>query len=53
VQRLGELQRQVVTLRLLEDQPGERVADLLGTTPGNVAVVLHRAKLALRDCMSS
>lgn len=52
VQRLGEMQRQVVTLRLLEDQPGERVADLLGTTPGNVAVVLHRAKRALRDCMA-
>lgn len=52
VQRLGELQRRVVTLRLLEDHPGERVADLLGTTSGNVAVILHRAKRELRECMS-
>lgn len=52
VERLGELQRRVVTLRLLEDQSGQRVADLLETTPGNVAVLLHRAKRALRECMS-
>lgn len=52
VEKLGDVQRQVVTLRLLEDQPGVRVADLLGTTPGNVAVILHRAKLELRECMA-
>lgn len=52
VEKLGEVQRQVVTLRLLEDQPGVRVADLLGTTPGNVAVILHRAKRELRECMA-
>ena len=34
VEKLAEMQRQVVTLRLLEDQPGVHVADLLGTTPG-------------------
>lgn len=52
VERLAEVQRRVVTLRLLEDQPNARVADLLGMTPGNVAVILHRAKQALRDCMA-
>ncbi|WP_164018709.1 RNA polymerase sigma factor [Pyxidicoccus trucidator] len=52
VQRLGEVQRRVVTLRLLQDQPGEQVAALLGTTPGNVAVLLHRAKRELRECMT-
>lgn len=52
IEKLAEIQRQVATLRLLEDQPGERVADLLGTTPGNIAVILHRAKRALRDCMA-
>lgn len=51
VEKLGEVQRRVVTLRLLEDQPGVRVADLMGTTPGNVAVILHRAKRELRACM--
>ncbi len=52
LQKLGEVQRQVVTLRLLEDHPGEKVATLLGTTPGNVAVILHRAKRELRDCLA-
>lgn len=52
VEKLGEVQRRVVSLRLLEDQPGVRVADLLGTTPGNVAVILHRAKRELRECMA-
>jgi len=52
VEKLGEVQRRVVTLRLLEDQPGVRVAELLGTTAGNVAVILHRAKRELRDCMA-
>ncbi len=53
VELLGEVQRKVVTLRLLEEQPGERVAELLGTTPGNVAVILHRAKRELRACMDA
>ncbi|QSQ16048.1 RNA polymerase sigma factor [Myxococcus landrumensis] len=52
VEKLAMVQRQVVTLRLLEDLPGVRVADLLGTTPGHVAVILHRAKRELRACMA-
>ena len=52
IDKLAELQRRVVTLRLLEDQPGVRVADLLGTTAGNVAVILHRAKAELRACIT-
>jgi RNA polymerase sigma-70 factor (ECF subfamily) len=43
----------VVTLRLLEERPGEDVAAALGITPGHVAVLLHRAKQALRVCMTS
>lgn len=52
VERLGQVQRLVVNLRLLENRPGAHVADLLGTTPGNVAVILHRAKRALRECLA-
>ncbi len=52
LQKLGEVQRRVVTLRLLEDHSGEKVATLLGTTPGNVAVILHRAKRELRECLA-
>lgn len=50
--QLGETQRQVLRLRVLEEEPGEIVAELLGTTPGHVAVLLHRARRALRECMS-
>ena len=45
--------RAVVDLRLVDDIPGEDVARMLGTTPGNVAVMLHRAKQQLRGCMDS
>lgn len=51
VARLAEAQRNVVTLRMLDELPGEAVAELLHTTPGNVAVLLHRAKGRLRACM--
>ncbi|MBF5042535.1 sigma-70 family RNA polymerase sigma factor [Aggregicoccus sp. 17bor-14] len=53
VAHLGEVQRRVVTLRLLDEVPGEDVARLLGTSAGNVAVLLHRAKGQLRTCMAS
>jgi RNA polymerase sigma-70 factor (ECF subfamily) len=53
VQELCEIQRAVVTLRMLEERPGEDVAQALGITPGHVAVLLHRAKAALRECMAS
>lgn len=53
IEKLSEVQQHVVTLRLLEDRPGEVVATLLDTTPGNVAVILNRAKRALRECIAS
>jgi RNA polymerase sigma-70 factor (ECF subfamily) len=52
VEELCEIQKAVVTLRMLEEQPGEDVAQALGITAGHVAVLLHRAKLALRACMT-
>jgi RNA polymerase sigma-70 factor (ECF subfamily) len=52
VAELCEIQRAVVTLRLLEERPGECVAEILGVTQGYVAVLLHRAKSALRECMA-
>ncbi len=41
-----------MTLRMLEEQPGEDVARAR-ISAGHVAVLLHRAKLALRACMTS
>jgi RNA polymerase sigma-70 factor (ECF subfamily) len=52
VEELCEIQRAVVTLRMLEEQPGDDVAKELGITSGHVAVLLHRAKAALRACMT-
>lgn len=48
---LSEIQRAVVALRLVDDVHGENVARLLGTTSGNVAILLHRAKAKLRSCI--
>jgi RNA polymerase sigma-70 factor (ECF subfamily) len=53
VGRLAEVQRAVVTLRMLDDRPGEDVARELGLRPGHVAVLLHRAKADLRACMKN
>jgi RNA polymerase sigma-70 factor (ECF subfamily) len=52
VGRLAEVQRAVVTLRMLDDRPGEDVARTLGIKPGHVAVLLHRAKASLHACMT-
>jgi RNA polymerase sigma-70 factor (ECF subfamily) len=52
VQGLGEVQRAVVTLRMLDEVDGEDVARALGITPGHVAVLLHRAKANLHACMT-
>ncbi len=51
VSELCDVQRAVVTLRMLEEQPGDDVARALGISAGHVAVLLHRAKGALRACM--
>jgi len=53
VQTLADIQRAVVTLRMLDDVPGEDVATTLGITPGHVAVLLHRAKTNLLSCMTA
>jgi RNA polymerase sigma-70 factor (ECF subfamily) len=50
---LGEVPRAVVTLRMLDELPGEDVARLLGVSPGHVAVLLHRAKARLLTCMTT
>lgn len=53
IAELCEIQHAVVTLRLLEERPGEDVAELLGVSNNHVAVLLYRAKSALRACMTS
>jgi RNA polymerase sigma-70 factor (ECF subfamily) len=53
VDQLCETQKAVVMLRLLEERPGEDVAESLGISRGYVDVLLHRAKASLRVCMTS
>jgi RNA polymerase sigma-70 factor (ECF subfamily) len=53
VAELCEIQRAVVTMRILEERPGEDVAQLLGITKNHAAVLLHRAKSSLRSCMTA
>ena len=50
---LGDVHRRVVTLRLLDELSGPEVAEALGLTPGNVAVLLHRAKKQLERCLKT
>jgi RNA polymerase sigma factor (sigma-70 family) len=49
---LAKLQREVVMLSLLDEQPRERVARLLGISEGHVRVLLHRARMHIRACGS-
>ncbi len=53
VNRLAEMQRQVVRLRMLQELSGQETAQQLGLAPGRVAVLLHRAKKALLECLVS
>ncbi len=53
VERLGDVQRAVVTLRLLDELDGDDVARALGITRSHVAVLLHRAKANLHACMTA
>lgn len=53
VEELCEIQKAVVTLRMLEELPGEDVGRALGISANHVAVLLHKAKNALRACMTS
>jgi RNA polymerase sigma-70 factor (ECF subfamily) len=51
IAELCEVQRSVVMLRLLGEEPGEDVAAALGITRGHVDVLAHRAKANLKVCM--
>lgn len=51
VTELCELQRAVVTLRLLEERTGEDAAETLGLSRNYVDVLLARARASLRSCV--
>lgn len=53
VKSLGDVQRAVVTLRMLDELDAPDVARTLRISPGHVAVLLHRAKANLLSCMTT
>lgn len=53
VSRLSDVQRRVVTMRMLEELSGEDVARELSLRPDHVATLLYRAKKELLRCMST
>jgi RNA polymerase sigma-70 factor (ECF subfamily) len=48
--RMGRLQRSVVKLSLIDEQPREEVAKVLGISDGYLRVLVHRAREHLRSC---
>ncbi|MBI3502272.1 MAG: sigma-70 family RNA polymerase sigma factor [Bacteroidetes bacterium] len=50
-QKLAELQNAVFTLKYMEDKNSEDICKELGISPSNYWVLLHRAKLQLRQCL--
>ncbi|HWA73045.1 MAG TPA: sigma-70 family RNA polymerase sigma factor [Polyangiaceae bacterium] len=48
--RMARLEREVVMLSLLDQQPRDQVAEVLGISSGYLRVLLHRARQHLRTC---
>jgi RNA polymerase sigma-70 factor (ECF subfamily) len=51
--RLPAALREVFVLRESEEMESEEICNLLGISPSNLAVRLHRARLHLRHCLES
>jgi RNA polymerase sigma-70 factor (ECF subfamily) len=51
IDRLPEVQRMVITLRDVQGLSSDEVCDLLGLTPGNQRVILHRARAKVRAAL--
>ena len=53
VRALGPREQSVVVLTYCEDWAADRIADVLGTTAGNVRVIRHRALAQLAACLEA
>ena len=51
MERLSERERTVMIMSFYEDEPADRVGEMLGISEGNVRVIRHRAMQRLRDCV--
>ena len=48
---LPEAHRRAFSLREFDGLPGEEICKILGVTPSNLWVILHRARAKLRHCL--
>jgi RNA polymerase sigma factor (sigma-70 family) len=48
--RMARLERDVVMFSLLDEEPSDRVAEILGISAGYVRVLIHRAREHIRTC---
>lgn len=51
IEKLSDSQKQLVLLKLVEEEETEIVCKELNITPTNYWVIIHRAKLQLRACL--
>lgn len=52
INKLAQVQRQIVIARMIQEASNEEVARELELTPAHTAVLLHRAKKKLLDCLN-
>jgi RNA polymerase sigma-70 factor (ECF subfamily) len=52
LEELSPLQREVFQLREVEDLPALEVSNILGKTVTHIGVLLHRARMRLRECLT-
>jgi RNA polymerase sigma-70 factor (ECF subfamily) len=48
--RMAKLQREVIMLSLLDEQPSDEIGKVLGISAGHARVLLHRAREHVRNC---
>lgn len=53
ISRLPERQGEVFRMKSMEDVPAEQICSALGITPANYWVLLHRARVQLKECIKS
>ena len=51
LENLPQRLRTVFSLREMDEQPTDAVCDALKVTPGNLGVLLYRARMGLRRCL--
>ena len=51
--QLSDVQRSVFTMKVIDGEKTPETCNILGITANNMAVILHRARQALKQCLES